>query len=100
MADPLRGEIWLCDFEPVRGHEQGERRPALVLSANRFNQGPAELVIVAPLTATRRGIPTHVEIKPPEGGAKKPSYILCEQVRCVAKERLTKRWGAVLPATL
>ena len=98
--DPLRGEIWMCDFDPVRGHEQGLQRPALVVSTNVFNQGPADLVVVLPMTGKDRGIPWHVKVQPPEGGAKKPSVVLCEQVRCVAKERLTKRWGAIKPATM
>jgi mRNA interferase MazF len=100
VSTPLRGEIWLCDFDPVRGHEQGLQRPALVVSANTFNQGPADLVIVLPLTGKDRGIPLHVKVQPPEGGSKKASYVLCEQIRCVARERLTKRWGSVKPATI
>ncbi|MGB4437422.1 MAG: type II toxin-antitoxin system PemK/MazF family toxin, partial [Acetomicrobium sp.] len=32
MAEPSRGEIWLVDLNPVRGHEQAGRRPALVVS--------------------------------------------------------------------
>jgi mRNA interferase MazF len=56
MSDPLRGEIWLCDFEPVRGHEQGLRRPALVVSTDIFNKGPADLLIVLPLTGQQSPI--------------------------------------------
>jgi len=100
MNDPLRGEIWTCDFEPTRGHEQGMRRPALVVSTDRFNQGPAELAIVIPITGTDRGIPTHVPIKPPEGGIKKASFVMSDQIRCVAKERLSKKWGTVSPETM
>jgi mRNA interferase MazF len=96
----LRGEIWTCDFDPTRGHEQGLKRPALVVSATLFNKGPADLVIVLPITGTDRGIRTHVRIKPPEAGMKKESFVLCEQVRCVAKERLSKRWGSVERGTL
>ncbi len=100
MNEPLRGEIWTCDFDPTRGHEQGLKRPALVISTNLFNKGPADLVIVLPITGSDRGIPTHVCVKSPEGGTKKDSYVLCEQVRCVARERLTKRWGIVTRTTL
>lgn len=100
MSDPLRGEIWYCDFDPTRGHEQAMKRPALVVSTNAFNKGPADLVIVLPITSTARGITTHVKVSKPEGGVKHDSYILCEHLRSVSKERLTKRWGAVAPATL
>jgi mRNA interferase MazF len=42
----------------------------------------------------------HVQILPPEGGIRRPSVILCDAVRCISKERLSERWGAVSPATL
>ena len=54
---PARGEIWLADLNPVHGREQAGRRPCLVVSVNPFNQGPAELVIVLPLTTKDKGIP-------------------------------------------
>lgn len=100
MAQPSRGEIWLVNLEPVRGHEQGGQRPALVLSVDLFNQGPADLVVVLPITSKAKGIPFHVEMLPPEGGVKVASYVKCEDIRSVARERLQRRWGAVSPATI
>jgi mRNA interferase MazF len=100
MIEPLRGEIWLVDLDPTRGREQAGKRPALVVSANVFNKGPAELVVVLPITSKAKGIPLHVRIDPPEGGVKTPSFIKCEDVRSVAKQRLSKRWGGVSPATM
>lgn len=97
---PLRGEIWNVDFDPVRGHEQGMRRPALIVSANTFNAGPAELVTVIALTSKDKRIPLHVPIRSPEGGLKVNSFVLTEQIRTVSKERLFKRIGAVSDATL
>ncbi|WP_198471546.1 type II toxin-antitoxin system PemK/MazF family toxin [Acetomicrobium sp. S15 = DSM 107314] len=41
MSEPSRGEIWLVDLNPLRGHEQAGRRPSLVISVNGFNYGPA-----------------------------------------------------------
>jgi mRNA interferase MazF len=49
-VSPARGEVWMVDFDPTKGHEQGGRRPALVVSVDVFNSGPAELVIVLPIT--------------------------------------------------
>ena len=95
MTPPYRGDIWLADLAPTRGHEQSGRRPVLVISDDVFNQGPAELVIVLPLTSTYRGMPVHVPITPPEGGLKTPSVILCDAIRSIAKERLLWRWGSV-----
>lgn len=100
MRHPQRGEIWLADLAPTRGHEQSGQRPVLVLSEDLFNQGPAELVVVLPLTSTDRGVPLHVAIHPPEGGLKHSSIVLCDAIRSVAKERLLKPWGVVSTATL
>jgi mRNA interferase MazF len=100
MPTPLRGEIWMIDLDPTRGHEQAGKRPALIVSDDVFNSGPAGLVIVLPLTSQAKGIRTHVAVQPPEGGLKKPSYIKCEDVRSVAVERLGKRLGTVSPAIM
>jgi mRNA interferase MazF len=100
MALPLRGEIWLADLDPTRGREQAGKRPVLIVSTDRFNQGPAELVVVLPVTSKGKGIPWHVPIEPPEGGVKTTSYAMCEMIRCISRERLAKRWGDVSAATL
>ena len=98
---PSRGEIWTADLDPTRGHEQAGQRPILIVSTNRFNHGPADLVLIAPLTRTTRHIPFRVQVDPPEGGLRDRSYILCDSVRSVAKERLGQRpWGMLSPATL
>ena len=47
MAGPARGEVWSVDLDPVRGHEQAGTRPALVVSVDEFNEGPADLVVIA-----------------------------------------------------
>jgi mRNA interferase MazF len=100
MTSPLRGEIWMIDLDPTRGHEQAGTRPALIVSDDVFNSGPAGLVIVLPLTSKSKGVRSHVAVQPPEGGLRKPSYIKCEDVRSVAIERLGKRLGVVSPTTV
>jgi mRNA interferase MazF len=72
----------------------------MVLSEDLFNQGPAALVIVLPLTSRLRPIPTRVRIVPPEGGLKVESQILCDAIRSLSKDRLLLRWGEAQPATL
>lgn len=97
---PARGDIWLADLNPVRGHEQAGRRPVLVVSVDPFNQSRADLVVVIPITTTLRNIPFHVVIHPPEGGLTNASALLCEAVRSISKDRLITRWDSVLPATM
>jgi mRNA interferase MazF len=90
----------MFDLDPVRGHEQTGRWPALILSVDAFNAGPAGLLMVAPITSTMRGIRWHVPVAPPEGGLDRPSVIMCEQARTVATMRLSRRMGQVSEATL
>jgi mRNA interferase MazF len=95
-----RGEIWLSDLNPVRGHEQAGTRPVLVVSADGFNHGPAQLVVVVPLTTRDREIPLRVRIEPPDGGVMEPSFAMCEAVRSISTDRLVRRWGAVESTTI
>jgi mRNA interferase MazF len=97
---PQRGEVWLANLDPTTGREQAGRRPVLVVSVGTFNQSRADLVVIAPITSTLRGIPWHVKVSAPEGGLKHNSGIMCEAVRSVSNIRLGKRWGVVSPATL
>jgi mRNA interferase MazF len=97
MAQLTRGEIWLVDLNPVRGHEQAGKRPCLIISVDLFNQGASGLVVVIPITSKAKNIPFHVEINPPEGGLKIQSFIKCEDVRSISVERLEKCWGAISP---
>jgi hypothetical protein len=41
MLLPCRGEIWRVNLNPSRGHEQAGIRPALIVSVDMFNHGPA-----------------------------------------------------------
>ncbi len=104
MADPCRGEVWLVDLGTGRGHEQAGQRPALVLSVDGFNAGPADLLLVVPLTSKTtksKNIPAHIRVDPAEGGLKTPSVVLCDQLRAVSKDRLGKApWGTVSDDTL
>jgi len=97
---PERGEIWLADLNPVRGHEQAGRRPVLVVSVRPFNGSKAGLVVAIPLTSTLRTIPWHVIVQAPEGGLANPSALLCEAVRSISKDRLLNRWGSVSAETM
>ena len=101
MAAPARGEVWLVDFSPTRGHEQAGRRPALVISVDRFNRGLSGLVMVIPMTSRQRGIPTHVAIQPPDGGVRTQSFAKCEDLRSVSTERLIDgAWSSVSRSVL
>jgi mRNA interferase MazF len=97
---PRRGEIWLVDFgEPV-GREQAGTRPAVVVSTDALNEGPSGVVVVIPLTSTRRGLPSHVEIEPGPSGLDHPSYAKCEDVKSISDRRLVDRLGVAGPESM
>ena len=93
-----RGEVWIADLEPTRGNEQMGERPVLIVSTDRFNQGRARLVVVVPFTTRRRGLPIHVEVRPPDGGLREISFAMCEQVRSLAVDRLAPHPFGSVPA--
>lgn len=97
---PSRGDVWSINFDPTMGREQSGTRPALILSVDKFNRGPAELVVVLPLTSKDKHQPLHVAVSPPEAGLTVQSFIKCDDVRSVSKQRLKKTLGRVLPQTL
>ncbi len=94
-AAPRRGDIWLADLGEPIGHEQGFRRPVIVISANNLNQGPSGRVIAVPLTRTRRGLPAHVEIEPGVSGLTETSYATVEDLRSISVERLIDHRGVL-----
>lgn len=103
-ARPLasRGDVWMADLDPTRGHEQAGQRPCVVISNDHFNHGSADLLVVVPLTSRRRtvAIPLHVPIGLPEGGLTIPSTALCDQIRTIDPGRLMRRMGMLGDTTM
>ena len=87
-------------FKSHQGPGTLGRRPALIVSVDLFNQGPAGLVVTLPITSKEKGIPFHLRIETIESGLSKKSFIKCEDIRSIAKERLLKRVGRISPQTL
>jgi len=100
LPEPRSGEVRSVVFDPVRGHEQGGIRPALVISNDEFNVLPHSLRIVVPITRTNKGIPFHLPIAPPEGGLIAPSFILCEKEKAASITRFRRLMGTVDASTL
>ena len=72
----------------------------MVISVDLFNSGPADLIVVLPITSQAKGIPFHVQINPPEGGVTTASFIKCEDVRSISKQRMIRRFGSVSGETI
>ncbi|MCP4965074.1 MAG: type II toxin-antitoxin system PemK/MazF family toxin [bacterium] len=91
-------DLWLVDFgEPYPG-EPAAHRPAMILGPpDTFGPG-FPFVIVAPLTSSRRGLSLHVEVEATnDTGLDTASYVQCELIRSINRDRLVHRLGAVSP---
>ncbi len=98
--NPSRGDIWMVDLNPVRGHEQAGYRPGLIISVDLFNHGPAELVVILPITSKNKRIPFHIPLEPEDSGLDTKSYIKCEDIRSLSKDRLTENIGSAPPKVI
>ncbi|MEV6260446.1 type II toxin-antitoxin system PemK/MazF family toxin [Streptomyces sp. NPDC051784] len=95
-----RGDIYLVDYEPVRGSEANKARPSVIISNDGANAVVARtrrgVVTVVPLTSnTTRVYPFQVLLRADESGMPRDSKVQCEQVRAMAHERFVRRVGAV-----
>jgi mRNA interferase MazF len=97
---PSRGEIWRADLEPVQGHEQGRVRPALVVSNDVLNRSASDMVTIVPITTKARPVRTFLRVNPQEGGLTQVSFIICDQIRTISRNRLSKRLGMVSPEVM
>ena len=99
MARVLRGEVRWADLGAARDNEQSGRRPALVLSADVFNERSGT-AIVAALTSQpqRAGFPLTLPVE--SVVLPKPSWVKISQVRTISVERLGDALGAVSPEEL
>ena len=83
-----RGEILWCDLEPRRGHEQGEVRPVIIVSADAYNETRSPLVAIVPLTRAEAKNPLHISLSVDETGLEAPSTALIDHARFVDRSRL------------
>lgn len=100
MTQIKRREVWLANLNPTLGREQSGLRPVLVMSSDYFNQGFAQLLYSIPITSRDKHIRSHIAVCPPEGGLTLPSFIMCEAMRSISKERLVKQMGVVSSETM
>lgn len=89
-----RGDVVLCDLNPVVGSEQAGVRPVLVLQIDRAN-AVSPHTIIAPFTTRIRQslLPSHVFVPAGQGGLGRDSVLLCEQIRVVDKRRVVQVLG-------
>ena len=102
MTVPRRGEIYLVEFDPARGHEIRKTRPALVIQ-NDIGNRESQVTIVAAITSKLSQVPFPVDVRVPPtkaNGLSVESAILLGQIRSVTRERLVKRLGTLDPGAM
>lgn len=74
---PERGDVFWLSLDPRLGHEQGGRRPVVILSPAFYNRR-AGLLLACPITSRIKGYPFEVPLPEglPVGGV-----VLADQVR-------------------
>jgi mRNA interferase MazF len=92
-----RGEVWWVDLgEPV-GSAPGYRRPAVIISSDRFNRSRLRTVIVASVTSNLRlaDAPGNVLVDAADTGLDRASVINVTQLACVDRSILDTWMGAL-----
>ncbi len=99
MARILRGEVRWADLSPVRGREQAEHRPVLVLSQDIFNKRSGTVIVMAITSQPQKaGFPLTYPLEAKQ--LKKQSWVKISQIRTMSVDRIGKKLGAVEPEQL
>ena len=102
MTFPRRGDIYLVEFDPARGHEIQKTRPALVIQ-NDIGNRHSSVTIVAAITSRLSPTPYPVEVivaPTKTNGLTVASAIELGQIRSVDRGRLLKRLGFIDAVTM
>jgi mRNA-degrading endonuclease toxin of MazEF toxin-antitoxin module len=87
-----RGEIWLA-------HVGRKSRPVLILTRPEVID-VRDLVTVAEITSSARGLAAEVEVASEDAGLDRPSVINCDGVHTIARSSLTTFVGTVSDQTM
>jgi len=89
-----RGDVVLCDLNPVIGTEQAGIRPVIILQIDPANAVSPHTIIAPLTTKIRRALlPSHVYVPVGAGGLTQDSVVLCEQIRVIDRRRILKVLG-------
>jgi mRNA interferase MazF len=100
VTEVRTGDIWLAHLDPTVGHEQGGRRPVVVVSSDGLHSLPIDMIVVVPLTGHDRGLVTQPRISSEGSGLSRISFARPEDMRAVDAARLQRRLGKVSPSEL
>jgi mRNA interferase MazF len=96
MAGILRGEVRWADLNPVKGHEQGGRRPVVIISQDVFNQRSGTVIALAVTSQPQRAdFPLTLELE--SSKLPKRSWVKISQIRTLSVERIGEALDSVSP---
>jgi mRNA interferase MazF len=96
MYKPQQGDIVYLDFNPQSGHEQAGRRPAVVISNDKFFE-KTKFAAVCPITNTDNKFPLHI---PLDKRTKTKGMILTEHLKCLDVVSRNMQFEEKLPLDL
>ena len=91
-----QGDIIYIDFNPQAGHEQMERRPAVVISNDVYNS-LSNLLMLCPITNTVKNHPFHINL---DSRTKTTGAVLCDQAKMLDVSARNARFEEKLPIDL
>jgi mRNA interferase MazF len=92
-----RGELWWVDFADPVGSAPGYRRPAAVVSSDRFNRSRLATVIVAAVTSNLRlaEAPGNVLLNKKNTGLPQDSVVNVSQILSIDRALLDEQIGTL-----
>ena len=94
----IRGDVYQANLDPTEGSEQAGKRPVTIVSRDGINRS-SPVVVVVPLTkfsSQKKIYPSHHLVKAStENGLNRDSVVKCEQIRAIAKSRLSHKIGSL-----
>ncbi len=84
-----KGEIYFANLDPTIGSEIKKTRPVLIVSNDQNNQHHSLLTVVPLTSQVARIFPFEVFLSQADSGLSRDSKAQCNQIRAIAKQRLT-----------
>lgn len=79
-SDFQRGDIFMMNLSPTKGHEQRGYRPFMVMSDTMQEFSP-HMLLVAPITSKEKGYPLHVPVETENGEV--TGVVLIEHIKSI-----------------
>ncbi len=89
-------ELWLADLNPRFGTESGKTRPVTIIQNDILNK-IHPLVVICPITTNVKSGASilRVHLEKGDGGIKRKSSIMIDQIRAIDNRRLIKKIGYI-----